>query len=63
VALLTLDTATPAAAHLYERMGWTPAGVIPNYARNPDGSLRGTCFYWKQLRTPPSGSQHGRDTR
>src|SRR5204863_6205643 len=43
--LLTLDTATLAAARLYERTGWTPAGVIPNYALNPDGSLTDTCFF------------------
>jgi GNAT superfamily N-acetyltransferase len=47
--LLTLDTATPEAARLYERMGWTEAGVIPNDALNPDGSLTSTAFYWKVL--------------
>ena len=47
--LLTLDTATPDAARLYERTGWTESGVIPDYALNPDGSLTGTAFYWKEL--------------
>ena len=47
--LLTLDTATPEAARLYERTGWTVAGVIPGYALNPDGSLTNTTFYWKRL--------------
>jgi RimJ/RimL family protein N-acetyltransferase/predicted N-acetyltransferase YhbS len=47
--LLTLDTATGAAARLYERMGWQPAGTIPGYALNPDGSLTDTTFYWKRL--------------
>ena len=47
--LLTLDTATPDAARLYERTGWTESGVIPAYALNPDGSLTGTAFYWKEL--------------
>jgi len=47
--LLTLDTATGAAARLYERMGWSPAGTIPGYALNPDGTLTDTTFYWKQL--------------
>jgi GNAT superfamily N-acetyltransferase len=47
--LLTLDTATPDAVRLYERMGWTPAGAIPKYALNPDGSLTETTFYWKEL--------------
>jgi ribosomal protein S18 acetylase RimI-like enzyme len=47
--LLTLDTATGDAARLYERTGWQEAGTIPGYALNPDGSLTGTTFYWKQL--------------
>jgi GNAT superfamily N-acetyltransferase len=47
--LLTLDTATPAAERLYERMGWTRAGVIPDYALNPDSSLTHTAYYWKRL--------------
>ena len=48
--LLTLDTATGAAARLYERMGWSAAGTIPGYALNPDGTLTATTFYWKDLR-------------
>jgi ribosomal protein S18 acetylase RimI-like enzyme len=47
--LLTLDTATGAAARLYERMGWGAAGTIPGYALNPDSSLTDTTFYWKNL--------------
>ena len=47
--LLTLDTATPEAARLYARMGWSAAGAIPRYAMNPDGTLTDTVFYWKQL--------------
>ena len=47
--LLTLDTATQDAARLYERLGWKRAGDIPNYALNPDRSLTGTTFFWKQL--------------
>ena len=47
--LLTLDTATAEAARLYQRMGWTLAGVIPRYALNPDGTLTDTAYYWKQL--------------
>jgi ribosomal protein S18 acetylase RimI-like enzyme len=50
--LLTLDTATGAAARLYERMGWSPAGTIPDYALNPDSSLTDTTFYWKRLAEP-----------
>ena len=47
--LLTLDTATPDAVRLHERMGWAPAGAIPKYALNPDSSLTATTFYWKEL--------------
>jgi GNAT superfamily N-acetyltransferase len=36
--LLVLDTVTgDAAERLYERLGWTKVGVIPNYALYPDG--------------------------
>jgi len=47
--LLTLDTATPEADRLYQRLGWTLAGPIPGYALNPDGSRCETRFYWKEL--------------
>lgn len=47
--LLTLDTATAEAERLYDRMGWTAAGPIPDYAMNPDGSLTATTWYWKRL--------------
>jgi ribosomal protein S18 acetylase RimI-like enzyme len=45
--LLVLDTATDDAARLYERLGWTRSGIIPDYALNPDGSRTPTMFYWK----------------
>jgi ribosomal protein S18 acetylase RimI-like enzyme len=47
--LLTLDTATADAMRLYERMGWSRSGAIPDYALNPDSSLTETVFYWKRL--------------
>ena len=48
--LLVLDTATgETAERLYERMGWTRVGVIPNYALFPDGRPCDTTFFWKQL--------------
>jgi ribosomal protein S18 acetylase RimI-like enzyme len=48
--LLVLDTATGGAAErLYQRLGWTSAGVIPNYALLPDGSPCSTTIFWKQL--------------
>lgn len=55
--LLTLDTATPEARRLYERMGWTLTGVIPDYALNPDGTLTDTWVYWKRL---PGAEQRAR---
>jgi hypothetical protein len=49
-ALLTLDTATDGgAAELYESLGWTRAGVIPDYAYKPQGGLTGTAIYYKRL--------------
>jgi GNAT superfamily N-acetyltransferase len=50
--LLTLDTATDAARRLYERMGWTLAGAIPQYAQNPDHGFTETWLYWKVLDPP-----------
>jgi GNAT superfamily N-acetyltransferase len=48
--LLVLDTVTgDAAERLYERLGWTRVGVIPNYALYPDGRLCDTTVFYKQL--------------
>ena len=47
--LLTLDTATGDAERLYKRLGYTRAGLIPDYAMNPDSSLTATTFFWKRL--------------
>ncbi len=52
--LLVLDTVTGGdAERLYEKLGWTKAGVIPNYALMPDGSLSATTVCWKDLGTGP----------
>jgi GNAT superfamily N-acetyltransferase len=52
--MLTLDTATGSdAERLYRRLGWNPAGVLPRYAQNPDGSLTHTSLYWKDLMLAP----------
>lgn len=48
--LLVLDTASSEAMRLYDRLGWSVAGVVPDYALMPDGSLCDTTFYWKRLR-------------
>jgi ribosomal protein S18 acetylase RimI-like enzyme len=48
--LLVLDTATEdGAATLYERLGFTLAGEIPDYALKPHGGLTGTLIYWKRI--------------
>ena len=48
--LLVLDTASGGSAErLYQRMGWTRAGVIPKYAMYPDGTWCDTVIFWKQL--------------
>jgi ribosomal protein S18 acetylase RimI-like enzyme len=50
--LLVLDTATEGgAAGLYERLGYTLAGSIPDYALKPHGGLTGTLIYWKRIGT------------
>ncbi|HZS56564.1 MAG TPA: GNAT family N-acetyltransferase [Bryobacteraceae bacterium] len=48
--LLVLDTATGSdAERLYERLGWTRAGAIPNYSMLPNGQFCGTTIFWKQI--------------
>ncbi|MFB9993508.1 GNAT family N-acetyltransferase [Deinococcus oregonensis] len=50
--LLVLDTATDGgAAGLYEKMGYTLAGEIPDFALKPYGGLTGTLLYWKRLKS------------
>lgn len=51
--LLVLDTARDdGAAPFYERLGYTRAGEIPDYALKPHGGLTGTLIYWKRLPNP-----------
>lgn len=53
--LLVLDTATEGgAAPLYEGLGFTLTGVIPDYALKPHGGLTGTMIYWKRLAGHPA---------
>ena len=48
--LLTLDTKRgDPAEHLYRRIGWTPAGTIPAYALDPDGTPHDAVFFYKEL--------------
>lgn len=49
-SLLFLDTETGSGAEsMYRSLGWTAAGVIPDFAYRPDGQLRPTTFYYKRL--------------
>jgi ribosomal protein S18 acetylase RimI-like enzyme len=49
--LLTLDTAGDAAEALYRSLGYSLAGVIPNYARNAfEDSYDATRLMYKDLR-------------
>ena len=48
--LLVLDTVTgDAAERLYDKLGWTRVGVIPNYALYPDGRPCSTTVFFKEL--------------
>ena len=47
--LLVLDTASDEAVRLYERLGWTKVGVIPDYALYPDGRPCDTTIFWKNV--------------
>jgi acetyltransferase len=53
--LLVLDTsASGNALGIYARCGYTRAGVIPRYARDPDGPLIDAVLYYKELTSAPS---------
>jgi len=48
--LLTLDTAViGGAGELYEKLGYTRAGVIPDFALKPHGGLTGTTYFYKRI--------------
>ena len=51
LGLLTLDAKRgEAAEHLYRHMGWTPAGTIPRYALDPDGTTpHDAVIFYKDL--------------
>lgn len=49
--LLVLDAVTNGdGARLYERLGWTRVGDIPNYALYPQGGLCSTTYYYRELK-------------
>ena len=48
--LLVLDAVTNGdGARLYERMGWTKVGNIPNYALMPDGTACSTTYFYRSM--------------
>jgi GNAT superfamily N-acetyltransferase len=48
--LLVLDTETGSAAEtVYRRLGWQPAGVVPDHTLGVDGVPGGSTFFWKRL--------------
>lgn len=50
--LLVLDTVTGGdAERLYTRLGWQPAGVIPDYALWPRGGFCATTFFYKRVQS------------
>ncbi len=52
--LLNLDTAADhGGAPLYDSLGWTRVGEIPDYAYTPHGGLTATILYYKQLAPAP----------
>ena len=49
--LLVLDAVTGGdGARLYQRLGWTHVGDIPNYALRPHGGFCGTTFFYRALK-------------
>jgi ribosomal protein S18 acetylase RimI-like enzyme len=56
--LLVLDTAADGGASaLYEGLGFTLAGVIPDYALKPHGGLTATMIYWKRPGEKPAADK------
>lgn len=48
--LLVLDTAVDGGPWpMYEGLGYTLGGIIPDYALKPHGGLTGTKIYWKRI--------------
>lgn len=48
--LLVLDTASEGGASgLYQGLGYTLAGEIPDFALKPHGGLTGTMLFWKRI--------------
>ena len=52
-SMLVLDTASPDAERLYDRLGWVRVGVVPDYALLPRGGFCDTTFFYRRLSTQP----------
>jgi ribosomal protein S18 acetylase RimI-like enzyme len=50
-SLIYLDTSVGpgGATRLYEKLGYTAGGGIPDWAMDPDGTLRANVIYYKKL--------------
>ena len=56
--LLVLDTASDGgAAGLYERLGFSLAGEVPDYALKPHGGLTGTLIYYRRIGAGSPGAE------
>jgi ribosomal protein S18 acetylase RimI-like enzyme len=54
VSLLILDTRTgDPSQHLYEKIGYALAGIIPHYARGTTGALEPTSIMYKEIKNGP----------
>lgn len=50
ITLLLLDTQTGSKAEtIYQHLGWQKIGEIPNYAKNPNGVLCSTSYFYKLI--------------
>lgn len=50
LTLLTLDTLQgDSGERLYARLGWTAAGVVPDYAIGTDGVLHPTVIFYRRI--------------
>jgi ribosomal protein S18 acetylase RimI-like enzyme len=51
ISLFILDTRTgDLSQHLYEKIGYILAGIIPNYARGTAGTLEPTSIMYKEVK-------------
>ncbi|MGZ3457272.1 MAG: N-acetyltransferase family protein [Archangium sp.] len=50
LSLVVLDTRHgDTAERLYLELGWTPAGIIPEFARSTEGQLQATTVFYKRF--------------